>query len=72
MTKLHYQEFLRPIVTPFELGIALQPEPQWTGAYELDFKKILESDTLLKLGMFTLSRWYGMRILIILYDRDQW
>ena len=35
------QEFLRPIVTPFELQIALQAEPDWTGRYVLDFEQLL-------------------------------
>ncbi|EIM84817.1 diphthamide biosynthesis protein [Stereum hirsutum FP-91666 SS1] len=35
------KEFLQPIVTPYELQIALQPEPTWTGEYVLDFDKIL-------------------------------
>lgn len=35
------QEFLQPIVTPYELQMALQPEPTWTGEYVLDFEKIL-------------------------------
>ncbi|TCD70390.1 Diphthamide biosynthesis protein 2 [Steccherinum ochraceum] len=37
------KEFLRPIVTPYELEIALQSEPEWTGKYVLDFKEILSS-----------------------------
>lgn len=37
------QEFLRPIVTPYELEIALQIEPNWTGRYELDFNLLLTS-----------------------------
>jgi diphthamide biosynthesis protein 2 len=36
-----YQEFLRPIVTPYELEIALQAEQSWTGRYVLDFEKLL-------------------------------
>ncbi|KAI5891539.1 diphthamide biosynthesis protein [Schizophyllum commune H4-8] len=35
------KEFLRPIVTPFELQIALQAEPDWTGRYVLDFEQLL-------------------------------
>ncbi|KAF9031679.1 diphthamide biosynthesis protein, partial [Hymenopellis radicata] len=35
------KEFYRPIVTPFELGIALQQEPNWTGKYVLDFEQLL-------------------------------
>ncbi|KAJ3519511.1 hypothetical protein NM688_g9292 [Phlebia brevispora] len=34
------KDFLRPIITPYELEIALQPEPQWTGEYILDFGKL--------------------------------
>ncbi|KAI0683843.1 putative diphthamide synthesis protein-domain-containing protein [Cytidiella melzeri] len=34
------KEFLRPIITPFELEIALQAEPRWTGQYELEFSKL--------------------------------
>ncbi|KAA1470859.1 diphthamide biosynthesis protein [Dentipellis sp. KUC8613] len=35
------KDFYRPIVTPFELQIALRPEPVWTGEYVLDFDKLL-------------------------------
>ncbi|KAF9005199.1 putative diphthamide synthesis protein-domain-containing protein [Cyathus striatus] len=35
------KEFLRPIVTPFELDIALQTEQSWTGRYVLDFGKVI-------------------------------
>jgi diphthamide biosynthesis protein 2 len=31
-------------VTPYELEIALQPEPQWTGEYVLDFGKLAAKD----------------------------
>ena len=34
------KEFLRPIVTPYELEVALQPELEWTGRYVLDFSKL--------------------------------
>ncbi|KAI0315496.1 putative diphthamide synthesis protein-domain-containing protein [Amylostereum chailletii] len=37
------KEFLRPIVTPYELQIALAPTPTWTGAYILDFEQLLSS-----------------------------
>ncbi|KIY44642.1 diphthamide biosynthesis protein [Fistulina hepatica ATCC 64428] len=37
------KEFMQPIVTPFELELALQPEPQWTGRYVLDFEQILST-----------------------------
>ncbi|KAF7305490.1 2-(3-amino-3-carboxypropyl)histidine synthase subunit 2 [Mycena chlorophos] len=35
------KEFLRPIITPFELEVALQAEQSWTGRYVLDFGKLL-------------------------------
>ncbi|KAI0065169.1 diphthamide biosynthesis protein [Artomyces pyxidatus] len=35
------KDFFRPIVTPYELEIALRPEPIWTGEYILDFEKLL-------------------------------
>ncbi|KJA16045.1 hypothetical protein HYPSUDRAFT_71650 [Hypholoma sublateritium FD-334 SS-4] len=35
------KEFLRPIVTPFELEVALQSEPRWEGTYVLDFTQLL-------------------------------
>jgi len=35
------QDFFRPIVTPFELQLALQPSPTWTGEYLLDFDQVL-------------------------------
>lgn len=38
------QEFLRPIVTPFELELALTSKA-WTGDYILDFAQLLEMST---------------------------
>ena len=38
------QEFLRPIVTPFELELALTSK-NWTGDYILDFTALLSSST---------------------------
>ncbi|KAJ6510615.1 putative diphthamide synthesis protein-domain-containing protein [Mycena sanguinolenta] len=35
------RDFLRPIITPFELEVALQAEQSWTGRYVLDFEKLL-------------------------------
>ncbi|KAI0028210.1 putative diphthamide synthesis protein-domain-containing protein [Vararia minispora EC-137] len=35
------KDFYRPIVTPFELQIALQFEPTWNGKYVLDFERLL-------------------------------
>ncbi|RDB21855.1 Diphthamide biosynthesis protein 2 [Hypsizygus marmoreus] len=35
------KEFLRPIVTPFELEVALRSEQSWTGRYVLDFERLL-------------------------------
>ena len=34
---------MRPIITPFELEIALQPEPTWSGDYVFDFDKLLKN-----------------------------
>ncbi|KAG6822471.1 hypothetical protein H0H92_013775, partial [Tricholoma furcatifolium] len=41
---LHFliRDFLRPIVTPFELEVALQSTPNWTGRYVLNFESLLE------------------------------
>ncbi|KAH7886697.1 putative diphthamide synthesis protein-domain-containing protein, partial [Phlebopus sp. FC_14] len=35
------KEFLRPIITPFELEVALQVEGTWTGRYVLDFERLI-------------------------------
>ncbi|KAJ7605240.1 putative diphthamide synthesis protein-domain-containing protein [Mycena polygramma] len=35
------RDFLRPIITPFELEVALQAEQSWTGRYVLDFERLL-------------------------------
>ncbi|KIM44325.1 hypothetical protein M413DRAFT_443332 [Hebeloma cylindrosporum] len=35
------KDFLRPIVTPYELEIAMQVEQSWTGRYVLDFGRLL-------------------------------
>ncbi|CAG8446404.1 5867_t:CDS:10 [Diversispora eburnea] len=37
------KEFYRPIVTPFELEIALDSSKQWTGEYILEFRQLLSS-----------------------------
>ncbi|KDR72825.1 hypothetical protein GALMADRAFT_73379 [Galerina marginata CBS 339.88] len=39
------KEFLRPIVTPYELEVAMQAEQTWTGQYVLDFEKLLADAT---------------------------
>lgn len=36
------QEFFKPIITPFELEIAISADRSWTGEYILDFGRILE------------------------------
>ena len=38
------KEFLRPIVTPFEMELACNPRRQWTGTCELDFRHLLPGD----------------------------
>ncbi|GAW10230.1 diphthamide biosynthesis protein [Lentinula edodes] len=35
------KDFYRPIITPYELEVALQAEQSWTGKYILDFEKLL-------------------------------
>ncbi|KAG1743810.1 putative diphthamide synthesis protein-domain-containing protein [Suillus lakei] len=44
------KEFLKPIVTPFELEVALQAEGTWSGRYVLDFEKLLAGDSKNDLG----------------------
>lgn len=39
------QDFLRPIVTPYELEVAMQVEQSWTGRYVLDFGRLLADAT---------------------------
>jgi hypothetical protein len=46
------QEFLRPIITPFEFEVALQAEGTWSGRYVLDFEKLLAGDSENDLGTF--------------------
>ncbi len=41
----HLQDFFRPIVTPFELQLALRPSPTWTGEYVLNFDEVLARGT---------------------------
>lgn len=36
------KEFYRPIITPFELFLALNDEPIWPGNYILDFEHVIE------------------------------
>ncbi|KAJ6632488.1 putative diphthamide synthesis protein-domain-containing protein [Mycena sp. CBHHK59/15] len=39
------KDFLRPIITPYELELALQAVPTWTGRYVLDFERLLAEGT---------------------------
>lgn len=39
--KAAIQEFYRPIITPYELEVALQAEGTWDGRYVLDFGRLL-------------------------------
>ncbi|KZP23593.1 diphthamide biosynthesis protein [Athelia psychrophila] len=36
------KEFMRPVITPFELELALSPTPEWTGRYVLDLGTVLK------------------------------
>ncbi|KAI0631510.1 diphthamide biosynthesis protein [Trametes polyzona] len=38
---LDAKDFLRPIITPYELEVALRPTQSWTGRYVLDFDQLL-------------------------------
>ncbi|EJC98372.1 diphthamide biosynthesis protein [Fomitiporia mediterranea MF3/22] len=40
------KDYLRPIITPYELELALQPEPDWTGKYIFDFEELLAKASL--------------------------
>ncbi|KAH8109767.1 diphthamide biosynthesis protein [Phellopilus nigrolimitatus] len=40
------KDYLRPIITPYELELALQPEPSWTGKYVFDFQELLAKASL--------------------------
>ncbi|TFK67322.1 diphthamide biosynthesis protein [Pluteus cervinus] len=42
--------FLRPIVTPYELEVALRAEQSWTGRYVLDFEQVLRDTLQLRLS----------------------
>lgn len=37
----HYNEFYKPIITPYELTMALKEEVTWTGQWVVDFEKVL-------------------------------
>lgn len=41
MTFFNYKDFFRPIITPYELDVALKTEQSWTGRYVLDFDKLI-------------------------------
>lgn len=43
LTDARAQDFLRPIITPYELEIALKAEQSWTGRYVLDFERLLNA-----------------------------
>jgi len=40
------KEFFQPVVTPFEMALACNPQQQWTGKCELDFRQLLPGDAL--------------------------
>lgn len=35
------REFYKPVITPFELEIALRSDKEWTGEYQIDFQTLL-------------------------------
>lgn len=37
-----FGDYYRPIITPYELELALQPEVSWTGKWVTDFKEVME------------------------------
>ncbi|SCV04790.1 LANO_0G12398g1_1 [Lachancea nothofagi CBS 11611] len=37
-----FNEFLKPIITPYELTMALNPEVTWTGEWVVEFKQVLK------------------------------
>jgi len=39
------KEFFQPIVSPFEMELACNPQRQWTGKCELDFQQLLPGNT---------------------------
>jgi diphthamide biosynthesis protein 2 len=41
------REFWRPMITPWELGVALKGDEErvWTGAWEADFQKVLDEES---------------------------
>lgn len=41
---LEDQEFLRPVITPYELIAALGDELQWPAGYSLDFDSVLRAE----------------------------
>jgi len=41
---LDSREFFQPIVSPFEMELACNPQRQWTGNCELDFHQLLPGD----------------------------
>lgn len=47
---LGIKDFLQPIVTPFELEVALQAEQSWTGRYVLNFEQLIADASLLPHG----------------------
>jgi len=38
------KEFFRPIITPFEMELACNPQRQWMGTCQLDFRQLLPGD----------------------------
>lgn len=39
--QIDQKDFYRPVVTPFEMHLALNDKVGWTGCYEADFGKVL-------------------------------
>ncbi|KAG0006909.1 Diphthamide biosynthesis protein 2 [Modicella reniformis] len=50
------REFYRPIVTPFELEIALSKSREWTGEYITDFQQLLPEDGKIGVNRIKLSQ----------------
>ncbi len=38
-----HKDYFKPIITPFELEVVLQKDPEWSGKYTFDFNELLEN-----------------------------
>lgn len=68
--QLDVKEFYRPVITPFELEVALNTARTWTGNYITDFRQLLPGAVVKNVTLIYRIKWNSK--IIFLFFRIIW